>query len=295
MRSVAGAAVDDEDAPARCECRSHRVPERVEALLRYMREPEGEEDEVEALLRLPGEEVGDHVLDLPLDARAVDLERLRRGIDRDEPVGVTDEVPCPEPGSRRQLDNAAARPERLESRLGLGDIRLPARERLRIERVASAPEPPVVVLRRALRVVPLLLREDVAHAATASSTNRSTPSSESAYRSARGSGLRTSTAGSPTAWAPSTSARMLSPTIHASVGRCGSSTDANARSCGFSYPVSAEQETNPTCSSRPSEETIRRSSGTWFERIACFQPACESRSSAGSVSSNSAQPTVGST
>ena len=101
-------------------------------------------------------------------------------VDRDDAICRRDELPGPDPRARRELEHRACRRERVERRLRLGHVGLPAFERLGLELVAAAPVPPVVVLRRAFRVVALLLADEVGHAATASVRNRSTPASESA-------------------------------------------------------------------------------------------------------------------
>src|SRR5436853_1663743 len=56
-RITPGAAVDDEDTALRLQRRTHRCPEVVDPLLRHVRVPEGEEDDVEPLRRLPREDV----------------------------------------------------------------------------------------------------------------------------------------------------------------------------------------------------------------------------------------------
>src|SRR5262249_5090940 len=215
---------------ARHERRAHEAPELVEPLLRDVREPEGEEHEIEAPGRPPPEDVGAD----ELGVARVENERLGVRVDGDDAIRPADELPRPDPRAGGELEDTASLCELLERRVGLGDIRFPAGERVRLELVAPAPVPPVVVLLGALGVVAFLPAKKVAHAATASSRNRSTPTRESAYRGARGSGRRTSTAGIPSASAPSTSATTLSPTIHASAGASGSSTEANA--CGGHRP-----------------------------------------------------------
>src|SRR5438876_9737991 len=51
-------AVDQEDASARTQGRPGERPELVESLLRHVRKPEGEEDDVEQLLRAPRKNIG---------------------------------------------------------------------------------------------------------------------------------------------------------------------------------------------------------------------------------------------
>ena len=162
--------------PPGCERGAHEPPELVEPLLRHVREPEGEEDEVEPLGRPPLEDVGTD----ELGSVGVERERLGIRVDGDDALRQPDELARPDPRPGRELEHGAPRRELLERRIGLGDVRLPARERVRLELVPAAAVPPVVVLRRPLRVIALLLREKVAHAAASSTRSPSTPASESA-------------------------------------------------------------------------------------------------------------------
>src|SRR5205823_3563517 len=62
-----------------------RLPERREAVVGHVREPEAEEDRVIALRRLPGEQVRLDVLDvIGRDAAAIDGDDFRRRVDRSD-------------------------------------------------------------------------------------------------------------------------------------------------------------------------------------------------------------------
>src|SRR5437763_929094 len=176
VRLVAGAAVHQEDPTAGQQRHPHERPELVEPLLGDVREPEGEEDEIEALGRLPLEDIRAD----ELGVRGIERERLGVRVHRDDALGEPDELARPDSRAGGKLEDRAGGRERLERRLRLRYVRLPARERAGLELVAASAEPPVVVLRSTLRVVQLLLGERIAHAATASLRNASTPASEAA-------------------------------------------------------------------------------------------------------------------
>src|SRR5262249_25144263 len=93
VRGVAGAAVDEDDAPARHERRAHEATELVEPLLRDVREPEGEEHEIEAPGRPPPEDVGAD----ELGVARVENERLGVRVDGDDAIRPADELPRPDP------------------------------------------------------------------------------------------------------------------------------------------------------------------------------------------------------
>src|SRR5205809_624810 len=71
--------------------------------------------------------------------------------------GVAQELLRPGPCPGRQLEDLAARAELVERGLDLNDVAPPAGVLLRAVVEQAAPEPPVVVLGRALPVVALLL------------------------------------------------------------------------------------------------------------------------------------------
>src|SRR5439155_2900875 len=170
---VACVAVDEEDTAIRAECAPNESPERIEARLRYVREPEAEEADVELLGGLPVEQVGDDVVDgSDVDTPAIDGERLRARVDGNDSPPAPREVPRPESGAGRELEHVTARIELDEALLHLADVGRPARIGLLAVVVAAASEPPVVVLRRSRRIVVALLREDVAsHANTWKTTS----------------------------------------------------------------------------------------------------------------------------
>ena len=80
--------------------------------------------------------------------RAVQLEHLGDGIDGGHVARVLKEVPSPDPRPCGELEDVAARPERLERRLELPHIGEPAGCGLGVEGVSGTAEPPVVLLRR---------------------------------------------------------------------------------------------------------------------------------------------------
>src|SRR5262249_21235221 len=104
-------------------------------------------------------QVGEHVLRLV----SVERERLSVSVHRDDAIGHPDELARPDSRPGGELEDAAARRERLERCVCLGDVRPPARERGRLELVAAPAVPPVVVSRRPRRVVALLLLHTVVH------------------------------------------------------------------------------------------------------------------------------------
>ena len=108
VRGVAGAAVDEEDAPAGYERRAHERPELVEPFLRHVREPEREEDEVEPLGGRPLEDVGAH----ELGVAGVERERLRVRVHCDDAVRLPDElrvqIPVPAASSSTRPNGASA-------------------------------------------------------------------------------------------------------------------------------------------------------------------------------------------
>src|SRR5919109_2041235 len=149
--------VDEEHAALRLQRATDELPERLEVPAPHVRVPEAEETDVELPRRLPLEDVGEDVVGRAARPRAVQLEHLGDRIDGGDAISVPEEVPGPEPGPRGELEDVAARPERLERRLELPHIGEPAGCRLGLEGVAAAAEPPVVVLGGALAVVPPLL------------------------------------------------------------------------------------------------------------------------------------------
>jgi hypothetical protein len=85
VERVPAGAVDDEDAAVRPQRARHRLPERFEALLGHVREPEAEEARVETARRRPREHVRLDVLDrLVEDARAAQRDHLGRRVDDGE-------------------------------------------------------------------------------------------------------------------------------------------------------------------------------------------------------------------
>lgn len=160
VAGVAEPPVVDEEHPAlRLQGAADELPERLEVPARHVRVPEAEEADVELARRLPLEDVGQDVVGRAAGPRAVQLEHLGDGVDGGRAIRVPDEVSGPDPGPGGELEDVAARPERLERRFELPHVGEPAGCGLGVEGVAGAAEPPVVVLGRPLAVVPPLLGE----------------------------------------------------------------------------------------------------------------------------------------
>ncbi len=122
-----------------------------------MRDPEAEADGVVLPIGLPREgvpiDVGDDLPDATGQLGAIDRDHLRRGIDRRDRARRTDKPLGPDAGSRRELENVAARPERVERREDRLRLRVPATIRLRPVIVTPATGEPLVVFADALAVI----------------------------------------------------------------------------------------------------------------------------------------------
>jgi hypothetical protein len=88
---------------------------------------------------------------------AVDLQRLRRGVDRKHPVGVPQQLPGPDAGACGQLQHLPAGREAVQGLPQQRGVGTPRAGGLLAKVVAAATLPPVVILRRPSPVIGDLL------------------------------------------------------------------------------------------------------------------------------------------
>src|SRR3954470_576198 len=128
-----------------------------------MADPEREHDRVELSGGRVREEVVDDVRHLPSACAqpvSVELDHLRRRVDRNDALGTGAEQPRPQPRPWRQLQNLrTVERDRVEHGLHLVVLSEPACGCLRSTVVPAAAEEPVVILARAGSVVRRLLTE----------------------------------------------------------------------------------------------------------------------------------------
>ena len=115
--------IDEEHAPVWPQRVGHELPERLEAVLGDVGEPEAEEDDVVHAPGTPAEDVGGDEADVRLtDACRGALEHLGRRVDRGQAGGVAKQLRRPGPGAAGELEHVAGRRECVK---GIGEIAAP--------------------------------------------------------------------------------------------------------------------------------------------------------------------------